>query len=131
MEEKQVLLVDDSISLHTMIEMFLRQNDNPHYQLFSVVSAHEMFSYLDQQAISIVLLDIGLSDGNGLLLTKTIKQTHPEIAVVIITAKLGDEHAQAALEAGATDFLSKPFDGQSLLQCLNRISSSHNTPSRI
>lgn len=114
METLRVLLVDDAISFHSMIEMFLRQSKTPAYILQSVVSAEDMFRVLKSEPTDVVLLDISLPGLNGLKACETIHTQYPHLPIIIITAKLDRTLNRQALDVGASDFLLKPFDGNAL-----------------
>lgn len=110
-----ILLVDDAISFHSMVEMFLRQSTVQRYKLLSVTSAEEMFRLLrDSEQIDVILLDISLPDMSGLVACREIRKINSDIPVIIITAKLDRNLAITANDAGATDFILKPFDGAAL-----------------
>jgi len=122
-----ILLVDDSISFHTMIDMFLRQSAIRRYGLVSTTTAEDMFEIVEKNSdIDIILLDISLPGANGLVACKQLRSRYPDLPVIIITAKLDKQLMQAASEAGAADFLLKPFDGASL-----RARISHALSSRV
>lgn len=125
----QVLLVDDAISFHSMIELFLRQTSAYKYIMFSTTSAESMFGLLDQHPeTDVVLLDISLPEENGLSACKRLRARHPTLPIIIITAKLDRELAETALKAGATDFLLKPFDGALLRLRINHAIEQMKTP---
>ena len=110
-----VLLVDDSISFHSMIELFLRQSAIQRYKLLSVTSAEAMFELLQcETEVGLILLDISLPDMNGIAACKRLREEYPHIPAIIITAKLDRNLVEIAAKAGAADFLIKPFDGASL-----------------
>ena len=115
--ERVILLVDDSISFHGMIDLFLiKQSKDQVYNLISVVTAEEMFATLEKQGdeVDIVLLDISLPDMNGIKACALSQQRYPSLPIIIITASLDKHTKQRALEAGASDYLLKPFDGVQL-----------------
>lgn len=61
------------------------------------------------EAYDLVLLDLGLPDGDGIELLKTVNQYYPETAVIIITARGETEDKVEGLESGSDDYLAKPF----------------------
>jgi DNA-binding response OmpR family regulator len=111
-----VLLVDDTISFHSMIELFLRQSPVQLYNLKSITSAEDLIDKIKEglSEIDVILLDISLPGINGIMACKDIRSLGITIPIIIITAKLDRSLASVASEAGATDFLLKPFDGASL-----------------
>lgn len=110
----KILLVDDTISFHSLVELFLRQSTIQRYELASVVSAEAMFQYLKSTNVDLILLDISLPDMNGITACQKARQQYPDLPIILITAKLDHSLAVVASEAGASDFLLKPFDGTSL-----------------
>jgi DNA-binding NarL/FixJ family response regulator len=66
-----------------------------------------------------MILDVQLSDGNGLHLLKNIKQNKPGIKVVVLTNHSTDANRLQALRAGADDFLDKSTDFEQIPQILH------------
>ena len=58
---------------------------------------------------SLILLDINLPDGSGLTLLKEVKQTYPDLPVILLTANDTDMDIVEGLEQGADDYITKPF----------------------
>ncbi|WP_281558259.1 response regulator transcription factor [Thalassomonas sp. RHCl1] len=56
-----------------------------------------------------IILDMNLPDGNGVMLAKTLRQTLPQIPILFLTGQSALEDKVAAFEAGALDYLTKPF----------------------
>ncbi|HEY0531124.1 MAG TPA: response regulator transcription factor [Actinoplanes sp.] len=63
----------------------------------------------------LVLLDLGLPDGDGLALCGEIREIHVEVVVVVVTARTDEADAVRALDGGADDFVVKPFRPVELL----------------
>jgi len=68
--------------------------------------------------IDLVLMDIKMPVMDGLEATKKIKELHPTLPVVALTANAFDSDRQLALTVGCDDFLSKPVSSE---KCLNTI----------
>lgn len=83
----------------------------------SVPSAREV---LKHQAIDLLLLDLKLPGGGGLMLLEEVKALHPETAVVVMTAFATVSSAVEAMRIGATDYLTKPFALDELTAMLGR-----------
>ncbi len=66
-----------------------------------------------------MILDVHLSDGNGLHLLKNIKQSKPDIKVVVLTNHSTDANRLHALRAGADDFLDKSTDFEQIPRILH------------
>jgi DNA-binding response OmpR family regulator len=57
----------------------------------------------------VVLLDLGLPDGDGIDLARSLRSQHPGVLIVILTARSDDIDVIVGLDAGADDYLTKPF----------------------
>jgi diguanylate cyclase (GGDEF)-like protein/PAS domain S-box-containing protein len=112
MESRQVLLVEDNSSDAFLHSRLLLKAGEALGQRFDVVHADSMAAALARLAeaqgrIDVVLLDLGLPDGDGLGSVGVLRAAYPDVAVVILT---GHEDVQVALDAvahGAQDFLVK------------------------
>jgi len=56
-----------------------------------------------------VLLDIRMPGMDGIAVLKKIRDLHPEMPVIMVTAEMDDATGRAAVESGATDYLTKPI----------------------
>ena len=74
----------------------------------------------DVAPIDAVLTDVSMPRMTGLELCTALRESRPELPVVVITAELRLETAVSALRAGAYDFLSKPIEFELLLPCVRR-----------
>lgn len=80
-----------------------------------VKSLSEAKEYLSRYCYDIVVLDLNLPDGNGLSLIPQIQHQEPTPAILILTAQDSVSDRVAGLDAGADDYLVKPFDFGELL----------------
>lgn len=102
----RALIVEDEPLLIEDLEECLREEQ------FNVDSAQRLSKATDLVAAEeydLILLDLGLPDGDGLDLLQTIKSEHQETAVIIITARGETEDKVKGLELGSDDYLAKPF----------------------
>lgn len=117
MAKGNILIVDDNKNVLLALEMLLA----PEYNKVSCISnPNLLLSELQSNSYHLVLLDMnfkaGVNTGNeGLYWLQRIKENHPDISVVLITAYGDVELAVKALKAGATDFVLKPWENQKLL----------------
>jgi DNA-binding response OmpR family regulator len=70
---------------------------------------------LADAAPDLLLLDLGLPDADGLELCREIRSSHPELVVVVVTARTDEAAAVVALDGGADDYVVKPFRPVELL----------------
>jgi two-component system, OmpR family, KDP operon response regulator KdpE len=107
----KVLIVDDEPHIRRLIQSALARAD------YAVVEAENARVALDQVAAErpdIVLLDLGLPDRDGLELVPIIKSSSTA-TLIIVSARDATEEKVTALDLGADDYLTKPFDTNELL----------------
>jgi DNA-binding NtrC family response regulator len=117
MPKGNILIVDDNRNVLLALEMLLASE---YAKVQCISNPNLLISELHSNSYNLVLLDMnfkaGVNSGNeGLYWLEQIKENHPEISVVLITAYGDVELAVKALKAGATDFVLKPWDNQKLL----------------
>lgn len=102
----KLLLVEDNIYLAENIESFLKGNDYIVEKAYSLSEAKEKVFVYDYE---LIILDLGLPDGNGLELLKKLRLNNNNTGVLIVTAKDAIEDKVKGLELGADDYVTKPF----------------------
>ncbi|TVR69531.1 MAG: sigma-54-dependent Fis family transcriptional regulator [Marinilabiliales bacterium] len=117
MSKGNILVVDDNRNVLLAIEMLLSQEFD---RVSTISSPNLLISELRQNQYNLVLLDMnfksGANTGNeGIYWLQRIREDHPDISVVLMTAYGDVELAVRALKAGATDFVLKPWDNTKLL----------------
>ena len=116
MSEK-ILIVEDELNLRKLLSLILSQQ---HYQVITVDNAEEAMAIIQQQDIDLILLDNRLPGMSGLEALKQIKETAPDIFVILMTAYAGVDTAVEALKLGAIDYIVKPFDQNDLKELVTR-----------
>jgi DNA-binding response OmpR family regulator len=109
-----VLIIEDDPAVLTLTRDLLLKEK---YLVQTAVSLREGRSGLQKPRPDLVVLDLGLPDGDGLSLCRDLKQnpaTH-EIPVFILTARGSSDDIVSGLEAGADDYLPKPFNEREFL----------------
>ncbi|MCX6305474.1 MAG: sigma-54 dependent transcriptional regulator [Bacteroidetes bacterium] len=106
MERLRILIVDDEPSIRTEIEEFLVAAS---FTVFQAGLPSEAFAILEREPVDICVLDIRLPEMNGLEVLAKIKQSHPSVEIIIITAHGEMESVISAMRLGAVDFFNKPF----------------------
>lgn len=102
---RALVVEDEPLLMEELVEQLLEEK-------FNVDTAQKLQRARDLVAgteYDLVLLDLGLPDGNGLELLKMIKKYYKETAVVILTARGDVEDKVKGLELGSDDYLAKPF----------------------
>ena len=114
-----VLVTDDSLPDVRIIRKYLT---NTPFQVFPAHNAKDAFSILQKEKIHLILLDLVLPEQSGIDICKNIKKTPYTrgIPVIMTSGKPTQEAVIESLQAGARDFLVKPFSKEKLLQKINR-----------
>jgi len=102
----KILIIEDEIELLIAISNFLTKENFICELAENYRKADEKLSIYEYD---VVLLDITLPDGNGLLLLQTIKKQQKRAGVIIISAKNSLDDKISGLDLGADDYLTKPF----------------------
>ena len=103
---KQILIVEDDSLLNKMLTYNLTADG---YSVTSVLNARTAADTLTRQKFDLVLLDINLPDGNGYDLCRRIKPEHAGTVVIFLTANDQESDQLRGYEAGAVDYITKPF----------------------
>jgi DNA-binding response OmpR family regulator len=103
----RLLLVEDDLSLSAIVERGLREDG---YAVDTVGTVLDARHELQVNDYDLVVLDLGLPDGNGLELCREIRAAGRHLPVLMLTARDGLSDKVSGLDAGADDYLTKPFD---------------------
>ncbi len=118
--EGNILVVDDNKSILSTLDILL----TPEFGDVTLLSnTNQILSQLRKEDYNLVILDMnfsaGINTGNeGIYWLKRIRESNPDISVVMITAYGDIELAVKALKEGASDFILKPWDNEKLLATL-------------
>ncbi|NOY50620.1 MAG: response regulator transcription factor [Chlorobi bacterium] len=102
----KVLIIEDEIELLIVISNYLTKEE---YVCELAGNFHKAREKLSIYEYDIILLDIGLPDGNGLKLIDTIKKYNRYAGLIIISAKNSLDDKISGLDKGADDYMTKPF----------------------
>ncbi|EJU11774.1 response regulator transcription factor [Novosphingobium resinovorum] len=116
----KVLIVDDESHIRRLIQTALGRAD---YATVEAGNARETMERLREERPDLVLLDLGLPDRDGLELVPLIKK-ETDATLIIVSARDATDEKVAALDLGADDYLTKPFDTDELLARL-RVALRH------
>ena len=107
-----ILIVDDEAAIRESLETLLAIEG---YNVEAARSAEEGLAMLAASPRDLVLLDFALPDRNGIEVLEEIRDRDPGLPVIMITAYGTVENAVKAIQAGATNFIQKPWDNEKLL----------------
>lgn len=109
--ETSVLVVEDDAAVRNLIGTALGAHG---YACLTATTAHESLRAIEASQPDIVLLDLGLPDLDGIEVIRRVR-TWSQVPIIVVSARGEDYDKIAALDAGADDYLSKPFSVGELL----------------
>ena len=104
MSEK-LLIVEDDKKLNDGIRLALKNDSYFFYQFRTLQEAREI---LNREDITLVLLDVNLPDGNGIDFVREIRK-NSQVPIILLTVNNMEVDIVTGLEAGANDYITKPF----------------------
>jgi len=114
---KPIWILDDDKSIRWVFEKALARADLAFKTFSSTADAFEM---LEKELPQVIVSDIRMPGGSGLDFLTEVKEKHPDIPVIIMTAYSDLESAVAAFQHGAFEYLAKPFDVDQALDVIKR-----------
>jgi two-component system KDP operon response regulator KdpE len=106
-----VLVVEDEPQMRRFLRPLLSSH---HFQVVEAEGAVEAVAVATSHNPELILLDLGLPDGDGIDLTRHFREW-TQAPILVISARGREEDRVEALDAGADDYLTKPFGGRELL----------------
>lgn len=105
---KKILIVEDDLSIHNVIEELLKKAN---YTTFNAYSGTEALLLLEKEKYDLILLDLMLPAVSGEEIIEKVKDT----PIIVLSAKISSDDKVNCLLSGANDYITKPFDGKELL----------------
>jgi DNA-binding NtrC family response regulator len=118
MGDTKILIVDDELIMRESLAGWLERDG---YYVEAVASGEEALEMLKATRFDILLVDIKMEGMSGLEVLSYVKETDPDVAVVMITAYGSISTAIEAMKNGAFDYLLKPFDPEELGVVIDKI----------
>ena len=111
---KTILIAEDNDSNYILMTYILKR----YYQFLRAKNGQEAVDAADKGGIDLILMDIKMPVMDGLEATAKIKEKHPELPIIALTANAFDSDRQLAMEAGCDDFRSKPVSSENCLKAI-------------
>ena len=116
----RILVVDDEDTLRTVLSQELKGEG---YEVEAAADGQIAIDTLKVKPFDLVLLDIKMPNVNGFEVLKYIKQSHPNLKVIMLTGFADLKNAIESKKLGAEDFVSKPYDLVDLITTIERVLS--------
>jgi two-component system, OmpR family, KDP operon response regulator KdpE len=110
-DKPSVLVIEDEAPIRRFLKLTLSDHG---YSFHEALNAREGLSKIASEQPSLVILDLGLPDMDGIELTREIREWS-KVPIIVLSAREQEKDKVLALDAGADDYLTKPFGVQELL----------------
>ena len=103
----KLLIVEDNPELLMLMQQLLKQ----YYHVYIAQNGEEALKMVHEKQLDLIISDVMMPEMDGYELTRTLKsdKNYDHLPIILLTAKTQEEDEQEALEAGADEFLTKPF----------------------
>jgi two-component system, OmpR family, copper resistance phosphate regulon response regulator CusR len=108
----QILIAEDEERLAAFLEKGLRRKG---FSTAIAADGRQVIELVQAQKVDLLLLDLGLPLLDGMAVLQELRGQGERFPIVVVTARTDDRERQAALQAGANEFITKPFRFNDLL----------------
>ena len=121
MEKKRILIVEDAAYMREMLAEMLEQEKDRYEVVDFAVNGKEAVEKYKELKPDLVTMDLAMEVMDGIQAIVEIKKYDPNALIIAITALGTSEQKNAALDAGAGEYLWKPFSIKNLFDALERL----------
>ncbi|GEM_PF-2647360 len=121
-DKVHILVVEDNTETQNLIDAYLREN----YRVTFASNAQQAIESVERNTPDLILMDINLPGRDGLSVTREIRNGTicPDVPIIALTAFAMSGDRQKCLDAGCTDYLSKPATRREVIEAVNRVLAS-------
>lgn len=120
---KKILIVDDDQDLRFNLSNVLKEEG---FEVITAAEGRGALKILKGNCPDLVLLDLRLSDMDGIKILGKMKEFNHNLAIIMLTAYSDVKDAVRAMRLGAYDYISKPFDNEELILTIEKALSTQN-----
>src|ERR1700732_3269898 len=123
-----VLIIDDEAAIRESLETLLELEG---YGVECAATGEDGLARIGERSFDLVLLDLALPDRNGIDLLAEIRTQDPGLSIIMVTAYGTVENAVKAMQAGAANFVQKPWDNEKLLADIRAAVGRHRAEEEV
>jgi two-component system, OmpR family, copper resistance phosphate regulon response regulator CusR len=112
-----ILIAEDENRLAAFVEKGLKRNG---FDSIIAGDGLQALNLMQQHPVDLLLLDLGLPIKDGWEVLREARLHNPSLPIIVVTALMDERDRQRVLQAGANDYLPKPFRFNDLLATINR-----------
>ena len=109
---RSILVIEDDKATLNKIKNQLKELN---YKVACVMTAQEGVDYCIKNIVDLILLDLGLPDKDGMYVIETVRSFNNTLPIIVVSGRTTTESKVLALDAGANDYMTKPFSMDELL----------------
>ncbi|HEX7229657.1 MAG TPA: sigma-54 dependent transcriptional regulator [Candidatus Binatia bacterium] len=128
MSKGRILVVDDNPNLLELIRMRL---ESAEFEVTATPDEEQAVAALREQLFDLCIVDLMLTNGDGLMLMEQFREINPDVPTIILTAHGSIENAVDAMRRGAYSYVTKPFEPADLLLQIERALENRKLNSEI
>ena len=114
---KKILIAEDNDSNFILMTYILKR----YYQFDRAKNGQEAVDMVEKGNYDLILMDIKMPIMDGMEATRLIKEKHPDLPIIALTANAFDSDRQLAFEAGCDEFLPKPISSEVCLKTISKL----------
>jgi two-component system, OmpR family, KDP operon response regulator KdpE len=105
-ETPEILVIEDDVSIRRFLRTALSAE---HYRLREASTATEGIALATERPPDAMVLDLGLPDADGIEVIRSVRQANSNFPIIVLSVRSNERDKITALDAGADDFVNKPF----------------------
>ncbi len=106
-----ILIVDDEQSYRQLLSLVFEEQGN---DIRTAMNGRQALEMLEAQPADVIISDVKMPDMDGIEMLRAVRETLPDLGVILMTAFASVDTAREAFKLGADDFIQKPFDVEEL-----------------
>lgn len=118
--QRTILVIEDDETIRMALR---RMFEGEGYRVLAAADGTQLSTVLDNSAVDLIVLDVGLPWINGFELAQMMKAHEDlcDIPLVFLSARTGDDDVKRGFEVGADDYIKKPFDIEKVKRTINTL----------
>lgn len=106
-----ILIVDDEQSYRQLLTLVFQEEG---HSVRTAMNGRQALAEIEKEPVEVIVSDVKMPDMDGIELLRALRETQPDVGVVLMTAFASVDTAREAFKLGADDFIQKPFDVEEL-----------------
>ncbi len=122
----KILVVDDNVNACYLLKSFLEDMDGMEYDIIVSYNGTDALEKVKNLKPDIMLLNIVMKDIDGMEILRRVRRFDKSIGIIMTSALIDEEICKKALENGADDYITNPFDFDRMNECISAVHIKKN-----